>query len=366
MRKLLKPPGLTALFAVSLAGALVFTGCGNGNGATTTTVLPPPPPTIQTLVPGDESITVHWDEDEVADAVTFDAGWRVSGYTGAITIATGVVSGHTITGLTNGQPYEVFLRSRNAAQAYGAWSAPSTATPIAGAGPGALATPEGLTLNVSIAVAGHSPPLGFSWSEVADRETFTVFAFTDSASSDPAVAYARVEGVTALSLNIFTAEFSFTGNGTEAILPDDRPFWFRVQAIGEEYVSPLSQPVGPVWNAPTQSRLPHSPAGAVNNPLNRQVLFDMFHDPAIPVVMIDIRNNSERMIAPATSGRIEGDLHIRWPNNQAVINDEGGTYAVFHNGVIEAWENTIANLTEAQRATLDPALEYRDIRIFVF
>jgi len=216
-----------------------------------------------------------------------------------------------------------------------------TFEPIAGA---LLSTPSNLILN-----RGHMPelsfggPMGLSWAEVEDRISFTVFAFQSQGEDNPNEAYAYVDGIDALYLSVNTA-FGFDLN--------DGPFWFRVQAVGDDLASSeLSESIGPFWYSYQSDEFAANPAGS----------FAIFNNPDIPVIVLDSRRPIER----ETQGNIVGDTHVPWPNAAAV--DEGITHEDFKNAVLAAWEDFIENdLTDAQRATLNPALEYRDIHIFLF
>ena len=208
----------------------------------------------------------------------------------------------------------------------------------------ALNAPNNLILN-----RGHIPelsfggPMGLSWDEVEERISFTVFAFQSESEDNPDEAYAYVDDIDALHLNVNTA-FDFNLN--------DGPFWFRVQAVGDDLTSSaLSESIGPFWYSYQSDEFAANPAGS----------FVIFDNPDIPVIVLDSRRPIER----ETQGNIVGDTHVPWPNAAGV--DEGITHADFQNAVLAAWEDFIENdLTETQRATLNPALEYRDIHIFLF
>lgn len=207
-----------------------------------------------------------------------------------------------------------------------------------------LATPASLVLNrghvENLAFGG---PMGLSWAEVASRETFTVFAFRNRIEYNPAQAYARVEGINALNLNVntdFSADLS------------DGPFWFRVQAVAANANSALSEPMGPFWNTVHSDEFSADP----------QASLAVFNNPDIPVLLLDAR----RVIEREEQGHVVGDVFVLWPN-QIAVEEEGVTHAGFQNAVLAAWYNFIANeLTDAQRANLDPQLEYRDIHVFVY
>ena len=205
-----------------------------------------------------------------------------------------------------------------------------------------LDVPINLVLN-----RGHIPelsfggPMGLSWDDVSGRTTFTVFAFRNESENNPSEAYAFVDNIDALYLNVNTGFAADLSNG---------PFWFRVQAVGGSN-SALSEPIGPFWNTFHSDEFAANPAGS----------FALFNNPAIPVIVLDTRRPVER----ATQGNIVGDIHVPWPNALAV--EEGITHADFQNAVFAAWQNFIDNdLTEAQRANLNPELEYRDIHFFIF
>ena len=204
-----------------------------------------------------------------------------------------------------------------------------------------LDTPSSLVLNRGhIEELAFGGPMGLSWAEVEGRETFTVFVFQNNTENNPDAAYMYFDGIDELYLDINTAELS------------DGPFWFRVQAVGDELDnSALSAPVGPFWYAVHSDQFASNPAGSLA----------IFNNAEIPVIVLDSRRPVER----ADQGRIIGDTHVPWPNAAGV--EEGITHADFQNAVLAAWQNFIDNdLTEAQRANLDPELEYRDIHIFVF
>jgi len=207
-----------------------------------------------------------------------------------------------------------------------------------------LNTPSNLVLN-----RGHIPELSFggqmglSWDDVEGSTSFTVFAFQSESENNPDEVYAYVDGIDVLYLNVNTA-FDFDLN--------DGPFWFRVQAIGDDLASSeLSEAIGPFWYNYQSNEFAADPAGS----------FAIFNNPNIPVIVLDSRRPVER----ETQGNIVGDTHVPWPNQVGV--EEGITHADFQNAVLAAWEDFIENdLTDAQRATLNPALEYRDIHIFLF
>ncbi|MCL2396495.1 MAG: hypothetical protein FWC93_00325 [Defluviitaleaceae bacterium] len=205
-----------------------------------------------------------------------------------------------------------------------------------------LDTPANLVLNRGhIEDLAFGGPIGLSWGEVNERDSFTVFAFTDNTSNTPAEAYAYVDGIDALYLDINTA---FDADG---------PLWFRVQAVADYILnSVLSAPMGPFFNTLQSDVFADDPQGS----------FAMFNDPTIPVLVIDTRRPYER----ETQGNVVGDVHVIWPNAIAV--EEGlATHASFQAGVLAAWEYFIENhLTDEQREGLDPDLRYKDIRLFIY
>jgi len=205
-----------------------------------------------------------------------------------------------------------------------------------------LDTPTNLILNRGhIAPLAFGGPMGLSWDDVEDRQTFSVLAFRNADSVDPNAAFDRVDGIDALYLNVNEAFDDLS----------DGPFWFRVQALAGEDFSRLSEPMGPFWYAM------HSDAFA----FDAQGSYAIFSNPAIPVVVIDTR----RIVEREAQGHIPGDVHGLWPNAAAV--EEGATHAGFQAIVLAEWQDFIATrLTPLQRANLDPLLEYRDIHIFVY
>jgi len=208
----------------------------------------------------------------------------------------------------------------------------------------ALDTPDNLVLNRGhIEDLAFGGSMGLSWAEVDERETFTVFAFNDINEYDPDEAYAYIDGIDALSLNVNTAFSDDLADG---------PFWFRVQAVSDSLEnSALSEPIGPFWYAYQSDAFADDFEGS----------FAIFNNEEIPVLVIDTRRPIER----EEQGNVVGDVHVPWPNALAV--EEGVTHMDFQIGVLEAWQNFIDNyLTDAQRENLDPALEYRDIHIFVY
>ena len=209
-----------------------------------------------------------------------------------------------------------------------------------------LDTPSGLVLNRGhIEELSFGGPIGLSWGEIDERETFTVFAFQDSGGNDPDEAYAYVAGIASPYFDI---------NAGAAFSPglSGGPFWFRVQAVSDDFVSDLSAPAGPFWYGLEHSNeFAEDPEGS----------FAIFDDPEIPVIVLDSRRPYER----ENQGNIIGDTHVPWPNAAAV--EEGVTHADFQNAVLAAWESFVNDsLTDAQRDNLDPELGYRDIRIFVY
>jgi hypothetical protein len=206
-----------------------------------------------------------------------------------------------------------------------------------------LVVPTGLILNRGhIEELAFGGPMGLSWDEVDGRESFTVFAFRNANELDIDGAYDVVEGINALYLDVNTA---FAADLT------DGPFWFRVQAVGAEDYSDLSVAMGPFWNTVHSDEFVEYPARNL----------EVFLDPDIPVILIDLRRPYER----ENQGNVVGDTHVIWPNAVAV--EEGATHAGFQADILRIWENFIANdLTDAQRESLDPDLGYRDIHMFFF
>ncbi|MCL2396494.1 MAG: hypothetical protein FWC93_00320 [Defluviitaleaceae bacterium] len=204
-----------------------------------------------------------------------------------------------------------------------------------------LNAPAGLVLNRGhVETLAFGGPIGLSWDEVEDAATYTVFAFQGDADE----AYAYVSGIDALYLDINTA---FDADLT------DGPFWFRVQAVADDFAaSDLSPAIGPFWNTLHSDEFADNPQGS----------FAIFENPDVPVLVIDTRRPVER----ETQGNVVGDVHVIWPNALAV--EEGiATHASFQAGVLAAWQNFIANdLTDAQREHLNPDLAYRDIAIFIY
>jgi len=186
-------------------------------------------------------------------------------------------------------------------------------------------------------------PMGLSWGDVDNRATFSVFAFTNANNVNPRRAAARVDNIDALHLDVL-AEFGGSLSGG--------PFFFRVQAVGGNYVSPLSAPMGPYWYIQHSDELADDPAGS----------YAIFTNPEIPVLVLDARRVHER----EAQGHIVGDVHVLWPNAGAAAED-GATHAGFKDAVLVAWQNFIdTELTAAQRGNLDRRLGYRDIHIFVY
>ena len=212
---------------------------------------------------------------------------------------------------------------------------------------GVLGTPSNLVLNRgNVPELAFGGPIGLSWAEVANRDTFTVYAFRDQGEANPMEAYAIVDNIDALHLDVNEA---FTGSLS------DGPFWFRVQAVADPLTafedSLLSAPIGPFWNTIHSDLFANDAAGSCA----------VFNNPNIPVLVIDTR----RLVERQEQGHVVGDVHVTWPNALAV--EAGFTHASYQAGVLAAWQNFIDNdLTDAQRATLNPALGYRDIHIFVY
>ena len=109
---------------------------GTGGYVTGTTTLAdrPDAPTSLTFTPGDTQIALSWTApaDNGGSTITgYDVEYR-SGISGAFTGAshTGTTTAATITGLTNGQSYQVQVRAKNSYGA-GPWSALGSSAPIA-------------------------------------------------------------------------------------------------------------------------------------------------------------------------------------------------------------------------------------------
>lgn len=208
-----------------------------------------------------------------------------------------------------------------------------------------LDTPTDFAFNRGIGTAtAPNWPVGLSWADVDDRVTFSLYVFRNAVQSNPNQAYRVVEGIDALSFNVFTELAEELSDG---------PFWFRVQAVGVETdVSALSEAIGPYWYVASPIPI-----------LQASQSLALFTDPAIPVLLIDTRRAGGEREA---QGHVAGDVNVVWPLNQLAL-DEGATHATFQEGVLAAWQSFIANdLTAAQRATLNPALAYRDIHIFIY
>lgn len=208
-----------------------------------------------------------------------------------------------------------------------------------------LATPDSLVLN-----RGHMPelsfggPMGLSWGEVDNRSTFSVYAFRNERHTNPRQAAIQVEGIDALYLSV-----------NDNVPVGEGPFWFRVRAVSEYYrSSAMSAAMGPFWNTMHSSEYAASLEAA-------QAGYEIFANPNIPVILLDARTLGER----EAQGSIPGDIHVVWPNAAAVA--QGVTHADFQRDVLAIWRNFIANdLTAAQRATLNPALQYKDIVMFLY
>jgi hypothetical protein len=213
--------------------------------------------------------------------------------------------------------------------------------PTAGV-PEVLETPSNLVLNRGhIEELAFGGPIGLSWDEVANRSTFTVFAFNDENQTNPNEAYTQVGSIDALFLDVNTVVPASSGS-----------FWFRVQAVGDNVTnSALSEARGPFWNTAHSDEFQFEPERNLG----------IFEDPTIPVIVMDMRTPAER----TAQGHVTGDIHVMWPNAAAV--EQGATHAAFQNEVLAIWQNFVDNdLTDAQRANLDPTLGYRDIHLLIY
>ena len=207
-----------------------------------------------------------------------------------------------------------------------------------------LPAPTNLVLNRGhIEDLAFGGPMGLSWDEVDGSATFTVFAFRNLDEDSPNEAYASVEGIDTLYLNVNIAFDADLSNG---------PFWLRVQAVADDGgYSALSVPIGPFWNTLHSDELSYDPEASYN----------MFFNSGAPIIIIDTRRPAER----EEQGNVVGDVHVPWPNAVAV--EEGVTHASFQEGILAAWQNFIDNeLTDEHREHLNPYLAYRDIGIFVY
>ena len=205
-----------------------------------------------------------------------------------------------------------------------------------------LATPENIVLNRGhIDALAFGGQMGVSWSEVEGAESYTVFVFTDADEQDVEEAYLVIDGIEALYLYVNDVVDEGTG-----------PFWFRVQASAYDFEdSELSDAVGPFWNFMHSDEFADNPYGS----------YAIFTDPEVPVIVIDTRRPVER----EDQGHVVGDVHVNWPNAAGV--EEGITHAEFQAGILAVWQNFIAGeLTDEQRANLNPEYEYRDIHIFIY
>jgi len=208
-----------------------------------------------------------------------------------------------------------------------------------------LSTPVNLVLNRGhIETLAFGGPMGLSWTEVENSDSYTVFVFEDESTYNPDEAFAYVEDIDALYLDV---NIEFSDKLSEG------QFWFRVQAVADDIPSSaLSNAIGPFTYSFHSDEFADNPEGS----------YAVFANPDIPVIVIDTRRPAER----DDQGHVVGDIHVPWPNAVAV--EEGiTTHADFQRNVLAAWHNFIENdLTDTQRENLDPDMSYKDIHIFIY
>jgi chitodextrinase len=114
---------------------LAFPSSGTGGGSSTPDQANPTPPTSVTATPGNGQITVRWSGATDDVGVTgYVVRYRAAGSSAAFTdIEVGNSLVHTITGLTNGQGYNIMVRAKDAAGKTSTDSSLAQATPSASA-----------------------------------------------------------------------------------------------------------------------------------------------------------------------------------------------------------------------------------------
>jgi hypothetical protein len=175
MRKLIKKgfrAGTALLLPVLLAAALLA-GCDLLNGKDDD---PPAAPGVPTVTAGNAELTVSW--TAVNDATGYEVYYGTTNASGSATKSGGDVTGTTttITSLTNGTTYYVWVKAKNDAGTSGF-------SPVASGTPIAPVTPPAAPLAPTVVPADSQ--LTVSWTAVSGATAYEVYSGTaaDSASA---------------------------------------------------------------------------------------------------------------------------------------------------------------------------------------
>ena len=217
-----------------------------GNGAWSTPpaaaapVTVPSAPAAPTITPGNIQLAASWTApNNGGSAITgYELQYRTGG--GAWTVINSGVIGtstsHTITGLTNGNSYDVQLRAINA-QGPSAWSTSAAATPVA-----VPMAPTALTLT-----AGNAQ-IAASWTAPTDNGGSAITGYTLRYSSDGGTTWTPIASSNGTSTN-----YTITGltNGT--------PYHVQVRAVNTQGNGNWSTPPATA----TPATVPSAPATPV-------------------------------------------------------------------------------------------------------
>ena len=216
----------------------------SGTVTPTAAPLPPDAPGTVTLTPGDEELVVEWDVPadngaaitgyDVEYKRTGDASWTDHGFTG-----TGTTT--TITGLTNGQEYEVQVRARNA-EGFSDWTRATgepMAVPDVPAAPTLTADSEQITAAWAAPDDNGSPIDGYdvrykrtgdaNWTDHGFTGTGTTTTITGLTNGQEYEV--QVQATNGVGPSGYSA--SGTVTPTAAALPPDAPAPTVVTATGE-------------------------------------------------------------------------------------------------------------------------------------
>jgi len=372
MKRFLNPAKLTALFAALLVGALAI-GCGDNGGSTTTLVgVAISGDGVGTAVAGEQyNLTLIVGDNVTLTAAPVPGNARVTEWEWAS--SAGTVASITGTGYTREVSGAAVGTAEITVTATGPGGTHTTTINVTVSPLPPLSTPGNLVfarqgMNLLDPLDGERRTVtGLSWAPVTGSVGYNILVFTTENETNLANALPHVGNVDSPAFNPLT--------GFTALQLPDGPYWFRIQAVGDNVdnsSSALSVPMGPFWHNTERTILaptPVTPEGRVE-----AVAFarERLENENIPVIVIDVRRADERYVTehspanPTTYGRIVDDFFVTWANNELAFTRDGATDATFQAGVLAAWEEVKANLTPAQRATLTPALNYRDIYVFVY
>ena len=259
------------LAAVLLFTGIVLPGCGGGGGSDPS---PPAAPSNVTATPGDNTVTVSW--DNVAGAASYNIYYGTSA---GVTKANGTklssaTSPRAVAGLANGTTYYFVVTAVNA-DGESAVSAEISATPAAAPPP---AAPTGVT-----ATAGNGQ-VTVSWSAVAGATSYNIY-------------YASSPGVTTASP---TKVVGATSGDPVTGLTNGTTYYFVVTAFNANGESAVSSPeMSAIPGTP-----PAAPTGVIASAGNGQVTVSW--NPAAGAASYNIYHGTAAGVTIATGTKVAG------------------------------------------------------------